>query len=47
MLAARALLALPARDWGASAREFGVVGGEAEVAQEIESVRRRQEEPGP
>ena len=47
MLAARALLALPARDWGASAREFGVVGQEDEVAQEIESVRRRQEELGP
>ena len=47
VLAARALLALPVRDWGASAREFGVVGQEDEVAQEIESVRRRQEELGP
>jgi len=47
VLAARALLALPARDWGASASEFGVIGEEAEVAQEIESVRRRQNEQAP
>ena len=47
MLLARALLALPARDWGASAREFGIVGEAAEVAQEIESVRRRREEQEP
>lgn len=47
VLAARALLALRARDWGASAREFGVVGAQEEVTQELEALRRRQQNPSP
>ncbi|MBI4182677.1 MAG: TRAP transporter small permease subunit [Proteobacteria bacterium] len=47
VLVARALLALPARDWGASAREFGVPGAEEEVAQEIEALRHRQQGSSP
>jgi TRAP-type C4-dicarboxylate transport system permease small subunit len=44
VLMVRALLALPARDWRASAREFGVIGAQEEVAQEVEGVRRRQKD---
>lgn len=47
VLAARALLALPSRDWAASAREFGVVGVQEEVSQELEGVRRRQHDSSP
>lgn len=40
--AIRAFLALRQRDWAASAAEFGIVGAEEEVAEEVEALRRRQ-----
>lgn len=40
--AVRALLALRQRDWAASAAEFGIIGAEEEVAEEVEALRRRQ-----